>query len=179
MQMLRSFLLLSALTTLMGCAFNFEVTTQKTALENQIMGAYRELEDDLILLSTERGTGAVKSDSPAVYARKNQQFNLDDLAELKSQCLLGETQSGEVAVIRAQDRQGCKPFSASDVALAVKLAAEENKDRSTVWHGLVERSPYLTLKDLPKVRGMYAEMTIASLTKGQYFQDAKSRWVRK
>jgi len=179
MQILQSFLLLIALTSVIGCAFNFEVTTQKTALENQIMGAYRELDDDLILLSTERGDGAVKNDSAAVYARKNQQFNLDDLAELKSQCLLGETYRGEITVIHPEDRQGCKPFLAADVTLAAKLAVEENRDRSIVWLGLIERSPYLTLKDLPKVRAMYADMTIASLTKGQYFQDAKSRWVRK
>ena len=32
-----------------SCSFNFELTSQRTALENQILGNYKELDDDLIV----------------------------------------------------------------------------------------------------------------------------------
>src|SRR5690606_18823022 len=81
--------------TLTGCAFSFDVTSQRTALENQVMGTYKELDDELVLSGAVRGNGAaVKPVSPAVQARQNQMFNADEIAELKAAGLLGEGADG-------------------------------------------------------------------------------------
>src|SRR5687768_18459876 len=83
-----------------ACTFSFELTSQRTALENQVMGSYRELEDDLVLISSVRGeTTGGKTVSTrqkkALDARQNQEFNRDDVDELKLKGLLGETNDGK------------------------------------------------------------------------------------
>lgn len=46
---MKSLSILFACAYLSGCAFNFDVTSQRTALENQVMGSYKELEDELVM----------------------------------------------------------------------------------------------------------------------------------
>jgi hypothetical protein len=175
-----------------ACTFNFDVMTQRTALENQVMGSYRELEDDLILVSSVRsakqarrgkgkdGAVAAMSESKrrALDARQNQDFNRDDLEELKDKTVIGETASGAVAFLPA-GIGGEARGSASERKLAQTLIAEENRDRETIWQRYIAANPNLKEKDLPVVKRTYAKIQRDQMRKGQWYQDEGGRWEAK
>ena len=160
--------------TLSGCTFSFDVTSQRTALENQVMGSYKELEDDVILASSVRAPGDAKpvlSDSRrhAVDARQNQDFNRDDIDELKDEQILGEANDGSLALLPNGKR----------TTLATQLLVEENHDRQEIWQRIVDANSNLTTADLPKVRATYAKMQREGVSKGQWYQDESGVWRQK
>ena len=168
---------------LTGCTFNFDVTGQRTALENQVMGSYRELDDDLILASSVRAVTANKrvlstSRQNGVDAKLNQQFNQDDLAELEELEILGESSNGVVVLLPTTVTHR-PPSSRAQLELAKQIIAEENRDRASIWQRIIESNPNLAAKDLPQVRKTFATMRRQALMSGQWYQDDGGTWVRK
>ncbi len=176
--MYQKMLLVAMLPWLVACTFNFEVTTPRTALENQIMGSYKELEDDLILVSSVRaGAKTAQADMVpgkrrALDARENQEFNRDDIDELKDKQIIGETAGGTVALVPKAEGEG------KDLKLAQVLIAEENRDREDVWKRIIEANENLSAKDLPEVRKTYAKLQRDSARPGQWVQDESGNWTK-
>lgn len=160
---------------LSACTFNFELTSQRTALENQVLGAYKELEDDVILASSVRGApGDEKpalsaSKRRAVDARQNQDFNRDDIDELKDKGVLGEANDGRLALLP----------QAKGEKLAAQLLSEENRDRQEIWQRIIDANANLSAGDLPQVRATYAKMQREGVVKGQWYQDESGAWRQK
>ena len=167
-----SLILISA--TLGGCTFNFELTSQRTALENQVLGSYKELEDDVVLASSVRAPGGKKlvlsaSKRRAVDARQNQDFNRDDIDEMKDLELLGEANDGSLALLP----------KAKETKLTAQLLAEENTNRAEIWNRVIDANSNLSATDLPQIRKTYAKMQRDAVAKGQWFQDNAGVWLRK
>jgi uncharacterized protein YdbL (DUF1318 family) len=177
--MSRTFIPFVILPWLTACTFNFEVTTPRTALENQIMGSYKELEDDLILVSSVRSGGKQASAEMApgkrraLDARENQEFNRDDIDELKDKGIVGETATGTVAILPKASGDG------KDLRLAQQLVPEENRDREDIWKRIIESNENLSAKDLPEVRRTYAKLQRETARPGQWVQDEGGNWMRK
>lgn len=174
---------ISGVILLTGCTFNFDVTGQRTALENQVMGSYRELDDDLILASSVRAVTANKkvmstSRQKGVDAKLNQQFNQDDLAELEDLEILGESSNGAVVLLSTAVSHKLASTKAQ-LELAKQIMDEENRDRANIWQRIIESNPNLAAKDLPQVRKTYANLRRQTLTNGQWYQDDAGTWVRK
>jgi uncharacterized protein YdbL (DUF1318 family) len=177
--------LLPLVLATMGCTFNFELTSQRTALENQVMGAYKELDDDLVLVSSVRAAGTpapatvlAPGQKKALDARQNQEFNRDDVDELKDKEVLGETAAGGLALLP----RGVGHATAVDGAvlkLAATLVAEENRDRAEVWRRIIDANSNLSDRDLPDVRKTYAKLQREATQPGQWFQDDGGTWQRK
>lgn len=175
--------LLSALT---GCTFNFDVTSQRTALENQVMGSYKELDDDLILVSSVRGSrkpAATAQLSPekrrALDARENQEFNRDDIDELKDRQILGEAASGELALVPDHPGRTGDAVAAKVMQLAKALVDEENRDRAVIWRRIIDANANLSANDLPDVRRTYAKLQRDQARPGQWLQDEAGVWRQK
>ena len=75
---------LATLLFVSGCTIQFDVTSQRTALENQILGTHKELDQDVVLISSVRAVdkdGTIKtnkfstSHEMAVKAKQNQSYN--------------------------------------------------------------------------------------------------------
>ena len=171
-----------------GCAFNFELTSQRTALENQILGSYKEIEDDVVLASSVRGVDASgnrrttpdlsEMQEKALRAKQNQDFNRDDLDELKVDQLLGERADGTLGILP----EGVGGFASANPAkkrLAEVLIAEENKDRQTIWHRTVQSNENLSEKDMPEVRKTFAKIARDASPAGTWIQDETGNWLQK
>ena len=174
---------ISGFILLTGCTFNFDVTGQRTALENQVMGSYRELDDDLILASSVRAVKANKkvlstSRQNGVDAKLNQQFNQDDLAELEDLEILGESSNGAVVLLPTTVSHK-PPSTKAQLELAKQIIDEENRDRASIWQRIIESNPNLAAKDLPQVRKTYANIRRQALTPGQRYQDEAGIWLKK
>jgi hypothetical protein len=169
-------------TLLSGCTFNFELTSQRTALENQVMGTYKELDDDLVLVTSVRSPGNAKALSTrqkrAIDARQNQEFNRDDLEELKNLEIVGETSRGTVALVPKEFTK--KATSVKDkIKLAEIIIDEENADRKVVWQRIIETNVNLNEKNLPDIQSTYAKMQRDQTLPGQWFQNEEGIWQKK
>jgi uncharacterized protein YdbL (DUF1318 family) len=162
-----------------GCTFKFDVTSQKTALENQAVGKYEELEDDLVLVSSVRGVSenAGKLD-PVTLAKQNKKFNLDDLEELKTAQILGEANDGRLVLLPAGTVKDLKA-NPDQMALAKILVGEEAVDRATIWKDIIANNKNLTAADEPAVRKTFAKQTREETKDGQWFQDPSGQWMKK
>lgn len=176
-------LLIVALAT-SACTFKFDVTGQRTALENQVMGAYKELDDDVILASSVRAPdpkAAIPKLSAerakAVDARQNQMFNRDDIEELKDKEILGEAADGSLVMLPGSVVSG-NP-SPQDAKLAAQLVVEENQDRATVWQRVIDSNENLDAANLPEVRKTYAKLQRDQAAPEQWVQDEAGTWRKK
>ncbi|MEN9835088.1 MAG: hypothetical protein RL011_1281 [Pseudomonadota bacterium] len=161
-----------------ACTFNFNVTGSRSALENQVMGSYKELDDDLILASSVRGPSTSGQRKPAVDARLNQQFNQDDLGELADLGIIGEAASGTVVVLSSAVSRAANT-TPSQLQLAKQLVTEENRDRAIIWQRIIATNPNLRPSDLPQVQKTYAKIRRQALAPGQWFQDERGVWQKK
>ena len=158
------------------------MNSQITSLENQVLGSYKEIDDDLVLVSSVRGPSSSKATvlpadrKRAVDAKLNQDFNRDDLDELKDMAILGETLDGRVALLPPQLRK--IQASAKDLTLAQTLIEEENRDRLEIWQRIISGNSNLSTKDLPDVRRTYAKIQKENASPGHYVQDASGAWIK-
>lgn len=162
-------------------SFSYVTVDRQTALENQILGAYAELNRDLVLVASERGlgAGADATDSPerrrAVRAMLRRRYNLDDLTDLKRAGCVGEGRDG---------RMYARPCTWPSVdpgwrTRAPAVIAEENDDREAVLQRIVEINPDLDADDLPDLRNAFAALNRQAAAAGEYVQDDAGAWVRK
>ena len=178
-------LFLSAVTV--GCSFKFAITSQRTALENQVMGSYKEIDDDVVLAASVRGVssdGAKKKNAAtdlqmlALRAKQNQDFNRDDIDEQKTAQILGESSDGLLVVLPSGTGFSSKA-SANTLEFCRVLSDEENRDREVVWNRIVQSNQNLTIKDMPEVRLTFAKMQFESGSAGHWFQNQKGTWFQK
>jgi len=186
-QMFARWSVVGGMVLTVGCTFNFDVTSQRTALENQVMGSYKELDDDLILASSVRGLSKKAPTAPAKVsaskqrafdARQNQQFNRDDIEEFKQKQILGEAADGSVVLLPRGVAKAAQ-IVPKDYKLAEKIAAEENRDRQEIWRRIIDANEHLSEKDLPNVRLTYAKMLRDTADAGAWYQDSSQIWMQK
>ena len=171
--------------TLTGCvSAKINVVDERTALENQILGSYEELDRDMQLLASVRAVDSEGKTQPppsytqqrrqAIVARQTQQFNRDDIDELKKAGCIGETKDGTLAA------RSCERSSDQTVAARLeRLISSENQARAVILRFAVTTSPDLTEKDLPQVTEAYARMQREKAKTGEWIQQPSGKWVRK
>lgn len=170
---------------LAGCvSAKINVVDERTALENQILGSYEELDRDMQLLASVRAVDAAGKTQPppsytqerqqAIVARQTQQFNRDDIDELKQAGCIGEAQDGTLKA------RPCERSSDQAVAGRLeRLIASENQARGVILRFAVTTSPDLTDRDLPQVIEAYARMQREKAKSGEWIQQPDGKWVRK
>ncbi len=179
--------LIASLLSLVGCSFKFDLTSQRTALENQVLGSYNELDDDLILVASVRSldsSGKKKEvevsdlQAAALKARQNQDFNRDDIDELKLASILGESFDGQLVML--PENIGEKKSADQEQAkLARVLIDEENRDREVIWKRIIQSNENLSEKDMPEVKKTYAKMLHEKAAVGHWIQAEKGQWEQK
>ena len=160
------------------------VVDQRTSLESQILGSYEELDRDLQMVASVRSVDADGQSKPApsfheirqgaIEARQTQQFNRDDVDELKKAGCLGEGSDGRLQSRTCQEQ--------SDPAIrqrATRLLESENGAREILMDFVVTTSPDLTRADLPQVRAAYARMNREAAERGHWIQQEDGKWVQK
>lgn len=174
--------ILTFFVILIGCSFEFHVNSQRTTLEKQVLGSYQEIEEELVLVSSVRGAGPraraeLGSDrKKALMARMNQDFNRDDIDELKDKAIVGEANDGHVEILPQQffDKSAVQ----NDIELAKKLVPEENADRLVIWKHIIAANPNLDDKDLNQVQKTFARLQRERSSAGHYVQGSDGKWAK-
>ena len=164
-----------------ACAISIkgiEVPTAKTDLEKQVLGEYRSVDNELILMSTVRG-GQNKppgNTDLVEYAKQNQKFNQDDLEELKNLQILGEGNDGKVDLVPMSVSKIASP-KAKLMRLARIILDEENADRMILWRDTLKKGQQSL--SLQQVQKTYTDVKRKQITVGQWYKDDQGVWNRK
>ena len=168
-----------------SCAFNIEITSQRTALENQILGSYEEIDASYSLLSSVRSvdeSGNVKAltvsaqRKSSVEAKQRQAFNKDDIEEYKDLLAVGEGNDGLLKVV---DIKKLDELSRQQKDLLKIILAEENSDRRTIWERVIEQSPDLSKNNIDDVIRVFVKTARENEKLGRYFQLDGGDWTKK
>lgn len=104
---------------------------QPTAIERQLLGAYQELDDALVLTSSARGPGPAGGpdlDRQALRQRLLQRFNEDDVEQLKSWGCLGEGRDGRLRELECDEVVQDPTWN----RVRGRVVAEENQAREII-----------------------------------------------
>ena len=159
------------------------VVDERTALENQVLGTYQELNQEVMLVASVRyidPKGKLKQTAELPPGKKEVaralqriSFNKDDLDRFKALGLVGENTDGGVTLL-APDK-----VPVEDKAFLENLLKEENEDRLVVMNRIVETNETLTPQDLPRVHKMFAALNRDKALKGEWIQLENEKWVQK
>lgn len=159
------------------------VVDERTALENQVLGTYQELNQEVLLVASVRyidpkGKLQKTPEIPpgkkrAIRAMQRSSFNKDDIDRLKGQAIIGENNKGGVQLLSPEK------IEAGQQAFVENLIKEENADREIVIQRVIKTNENLSEKDLTRVRKMFAALNRDKARVGDRIQLENGEWVKK
>ncbi len=173
-----------------GCAeklvdVNVTIVDQKTALENQILGSYEELGDEVLLLASVRSVDeegklkpvieVPKGKRKALRAMQRQEFNRDDIREFKNSLCAGEGNDGLLKYFENERTLKDPDYK----KFVVAILQEENEDRLTILQRIVATNENFSEKDLPKVQKISASLNRDNAHTGDKVQSDDGAWSTK
>ena len=156
-------------------------TGEKTALENQILGTYQQVEEDVWMVASVR---AANPDSQitlseekrtVLTAIQNREFNKDDVEEFRRDGVAGESANGYLE-IRPHERVNTDPEYKK---LVERIVEEENRDRKIIMQRIIDINPNIQASDQAEVEKVFAKLNQDSAKPGEWIQLAGGEWVRK
>ncbi len=161
------------------------IVDQKTALENQILGSYEELGNEVLLLASVRSVDEEgklkpvieipKGKREALRAMQRQEFNHDDIQEFKRTLCAGEGNDGLLKYI--DNERTLKDPKFKEFVMAI--IKEENEDRLTVLKRIVATNENFSENDLPKVQKISASLNRDNALAGEKIQSDEGKWATK
>jgi len=157
------------------------VTGEMTALENEVLGTYREIEKDTWMVASTRSSAKDKSQtlSPekkkVLDAKRRQKFNDDDVKELKTEGLIGENNLGYLEIIEQQEVE----FDEKKAQFTSTLVKEENQDREVIVDRVIELNENLKDAVRENILAIFAEMNQKNSPVGTWIQDQLGKWMLK
>lgn len=181
---------LGAALLLGGCGgrlfgVNLAIVGERTALERQVIGTYAELGTELEAYASVRavdtdGTlnprpATTPSQTAALRALQNRQYNRDDLDELLRAGVVGEGHDGRVVALVAP----IPPVSRITPELIARVVAEENQDRTVILTRLMETTPGIRPEDEPEVVRIFAALNQELAPAGSLVEPREGQWVER
>ncbi len=160
-----------------------DVVDQRTALENQVLGSYQEIDGDLLLLASVRSidsNGRLVKAPPlsdgrreAIRAMQRSNFNKDDIDRFKAMGALGETNRGYLEYFETKET-----VDDPKIAEFVKhIVEEENQDRATLYKRIVDINENFSDSDLSQVETVMAGLNRDSSRDGDLIQLDSGKWI--
>jgi uncharacterized protein YdbL (DUF1318 family) len=164
---------------------NVTVVDQKTALENQVLGSYEELGQDVMLLASVRSvdeSGKLKTvrevppgKMKAIRAKQRQEFNHDDIVSFKKEGTAGEGKDGYLVFFETEKTKTDAEYK----NFVTSIIAEENEDRKAIYERIVATNPAFSEGDLAKVASISASLNRDNAQKGEKIQLDNGSWTTK
>lgn len=181
---------------LFGCTLakvDVNVVSERTALENQVLGSYNALTQEVLLVASVRGvdpSGAIKTPPKksrehqnAVEAVETLAFHEDDVDAFKRLGWVGEDNQGRLAPFPLQREkvpEGLQAFASRySQSEFDAVVAQVNEARDTVMQRVVNTNPDLTEKDLSRVRSIFARINRDNALSGEKIQQEDGKWTVK
>jgi len=158
-----------------------QVTGEKTALENQVIGTYQQVADESWMIASTRAADSGQKAQMAaekkevLEAVQNRKFNKDDIDEFKRDGALGENNQGFLEL---------RPLARLEEDLeyrnlVVRIMNEENRDRKVIYDRVLELNPNAGRAGSAAVYAVFAKMNIEESAPGTWVQAEDGTWYRK
>jgi len=189
-------IILAAMIMIQGCTLakvNVEVVSERTTLENQILGTYNALDREMLLAASVRGVdenGRMKippkksrGRKDAVEAMQIIDFHSDDMRRFKNLGWVGENRGGLVAVLGM--KKTTIPDELKDFAEGIKkqellaIVSHTNKARETIMQRVIDMNETLSDDDMPKIRRVFADMNAEKALPGDKVEVGDGSWTVK
>ncbi|MDY7037406.1 MAG: DUF1318 domain-containing protein [Thermodesulfobacteriota bacterium] len=184
------------LLLLQGCTLaevRVNVVSERTALENQVLGSYNALSEDVLLLASVRGVDPLgRIQSPPRMSRERQDvieaiqtlaFHADDVDSFKRLVWVGENNEGLLTTFpmeKANAPEDLKDFTARYQEDEFKTVVHEvNAAREVVMGRVVETNENFTKADLPKIRQVFGKINRENSLPGEKIQMNDGTWIIK
>jgi len=171
---------------ILGCGgplVGVTVVDERTALENQVLGTYEELNQEVLLVASvryidpkgqlQRAPEIPPGKKKVIRALQRASFNKDDIDQFKDKGILGENNVGGITLL-APDK-----IDPDQLAFVENLVQEENADREVVMQRVIETNEKLSEKDLPRVKKMFAALNRDKASPGHMVQSEDGSWRTK
>lgn len=187
------FLILIVIT---GCTLadvKVEMLSERTALENQVLGSYNALDSQMLLAASVRGVDTSGNIArPPEHSREYKDtisamqiidFHADDLDSFKHLGWAGENNQGLIEPFKI-DRTDIPEKLQS---FADRYSAEEfefvvtkiNESREKIMLRVIYMNEDLSETDLPEVKRIFAKINAEKAVPGDKIQDPDGNWLRK
>ena len=184
------------LSMLFGCTLaevKVDVVSERTALENQILGSYNSLDREMLLAASVRGVdseGNIQAPPPhsrehmdAVTAMQIQAFHVDDLQRFKQLGWVGENREGLLTAFdmnRENVPQYLKTFADNYKPEEFKSVVEQiNQSREVIMRRVLDMNENLSDSDFPKVQKIFGKFNTENAVKGEKIQAENGEWTVK
>lgn len=187
-------LILGSAFFLAGCTLakvDVNVVSERTSLENQVLGTYNSLSEDMLLVASVRGvspTGTI--DAPprhtpeqvdATRAMETIAFHADDVDTFKRFGWVGENQEGLLTAFAREtpkvSTEELKSFAANySEAEFQQVVKEVNQSREILMMRVIQTNENFTINDLPAIRKVFARLNRQNSAPGTRIQTADGRW---
>ena len=166
------------------------VVSERTSLENQVLGSYNTINDDLLLVASVRGVSPSGTIAPtpqrtpeqegAVRALETVSFHADDVEVFKRLGWVGEDRAGLLAPFpRSRPQAG-----SSDQAFAetysegefLQVLDEVNQAREILMLRVIQTNENFTVQDLPEIRRVFARINQQNSPPGSKVQGDDGIW---
>jgi hypothetical protein len=188
-----SFVLALILLPLCACTLakvDVNVVSERTSLENQVLGTYNTINDDLLLVASVRGVSPSGTIAPApqrtpeqeaaVRALETVSFHADDVEVFKRLGWIGEGRDGLLAPFPrtlpqagSSDQTFAETYSAGEFQQVVD---EVNKAREILMLRVIQTNENFTGQDLPEIRRVFAKINQQNSPPGSKVQGEDGSW---
>lgn len=170
-----------------------DVVSERTSLENQVLGTYNSLDRDMLLVASVRGVDPKgKLHKPirqsqerkdAIEAMQTLAFHEDDLQSFKRLGWVGENNEGLITVF-SMDKENV-PDELQ--AFADRYRQDEfqavinqvNRARTVVMQRVIQLNENFTESDLPKIKKVFASLNRNNALSGEKIQREDGTWTTK
>ncbi len=167
---------------LLSCAVvppEIKLTGERTALENQIIGTFDEIESESWITASQRSTTLASTEElqaqqqtvlDAVQTRK---FNADEIRELKEEQVIGENNRGFLEILRGEQYRADSQYQQR----VDNLVEQENQARRIIY----QRAMAVTVakQDSARVYSSLADIRAEESAVGTLIQQPDGSWVEK
>ena len=186
-------LMLAAVAVCSGCTLaqvKVDVVSERTSLENQVLGTYNALDREMLLVASVRGVDTEgRVQAPPRQSREKQDvllsmqilsFHEDDLQIFKRLGWVGENKEGLLTLFpmtKEKTPQELKEFvERYQEAEFASVVGKINAAREVVMRRVIALNETFTESDLPAVRGIFAKLNIENVGSGEKYQAEDGTW---
>lgn len=190
----RALLFFLSIFFMAGCTLakvDVNVVSERTSLENQVLGTYNSLSEDMLLVASVRGVSPIGVIEAAprhtpeqldtTRAMETIAFHADDVEIFKRFGWVGENMDGLLTSFPRDIPKGSseelKSFAANySESEFQQVLKEVNQSREVMMLRVVQTNENFTAKDLPAIRKVFARINRQNSAPGSKVQDAEGRW---
>lgn len=178
---------------LTGCTLaqvDVSVQSERTTLENQVLGTYNALSEEALLVASVRGVDPLgqiqqpEKKSPAFQevqeAIQVRAFHADDIQNFKQLGWVGENRQGLLTAfdmhkenVPAELKDFASRYSAQEFEAVLQ---EVNKARKTIMKQIIYSNEKFSADDLPRIRSVFARLNREKALPGEKIQTEDGTW---